>query len=251
MTIRKTVLKTLTKALFLAFIFGAPTGLAAQPNEDLVALFNDWRTFEQPEMAGGAPDYTATAMARKHQELKAYQARLAAMDMTGWPVEWQVDYQLIRAEMNGMDFNIRVLQSWARDPAFYTTIWTAQSDTPAHEGPTHHGLVELWTYSFPLSDEAEAKLANELAVIPPLLEQARGNLTGNARDLWISGIENIKGQAGALRALQKRVPRAGKKLKRALTQAIEATAGFIIWLEVQAPQALVKKITPGICKTFI
>lgn len=234
MKIRKAFLKTLTKALFLVLIFCIPTSLAAEPNQDLVALFNDWRAFEQPEIAGGAPDYTAAAMAKKHQELKTYQARLSALDTTGWPVEWQVDYQLIRAEMNGMDFNIRVLQSWVRDPAFYTTIWTAQSDTPAHEGPTHHGLVELWTYSFPLSDAAEAQLAKELAVIPPLLEQARGNLTGNARDLWISGIENIKGQAAALRALKKETPRASKKLKRAITQAIEATAGFVIWLEAQA-----------------
>ena len=50
--------------------------------------------------------------------------------------------------MHGLDFNIRILQPWARDPAFYKSIWTGQSDTPAHEGPTHHAVVELWTYSF-------------------------------------------------------------------------------------------------------
>ena len=81
----------------------------------------------------------------------------------------QVDYALVRAEMNGFDFNVRVLKSWARDPAFYKSIWTEQSDTPAHEGPTHHGAVEVWTYSFPLTAATEAKLIAELRQVPPLL----------------------------------------------------------------------------------
>ncbi len=59
--------------------------------------------------------------------------------------------------MNGIDFDLRVLQPWVRDPAFYKTIWTEQSDTPAHEGPSNHAIVELWTYSFPLSKAAEAE----------------------------------------------------------------------------------------------
>ena len=64
--------------------------------------------------------------------------------------------------MNGLDFDLRVLRPWARDPAFYKSIWTGQSDTPAHEGPTHHAVVELWTYTFPLSaaDEAAARAAS-------------------------------------------------------------------------------------------
>lgn len=67
-------------------------------------------------------------------------------------------------QMNGFAFNLRVLEPWARDPAFYATVWTGQSDTPAHEGPCAHGLVELWTYSFPLSrngEEIRALIAKE------------------------------------------------------------------------------------------
>lgn len=33
--------------------------------------------------------------------------------------------------MNGFDFNFRVLQPWARDPAFYQQIGSYQSDVPA------------------------------------------------------------------------------------------------------------------------
>ena len=203
--------------------------------DELVALFEDWRAFERSGERDGAPDYTAGAMARKHAELAAYRARLAAIDPSGWPIERQVDWQLVRAEMNGLDFAIRVLAPWARDPAFYTSVWTEQSDTPAHEGPTHHALVELWTYSFPLSPAAEAKLAAELRTIPPLLAQARGNLVGNGRELWEAGIGNLRDQGEALVALKDRTAGSADELREALDAAHAATLSFVSWLEAQAP----------------
>ena len=89
----------------------------------------------------GAPDYTAATFQRRHGELAAWQARLAAIAPESWPIAQQVDYQIVRAEMNGFDFYVRVLQPWVRDPAWYVSIWTAQSDTPAHEGPTNHAAI--------------------------------------------------------------------------------------------------------------
>ena len=203
--------------------------------QDLVAPFAEWRAFEQPPDRNGAPDYSAATFARRHQELMGYQQRLAAIREGSWPVEQQIDHQLLRAEMNGMDFYIRVLQPWARDPAFYKTVWTDQSDTPAHEGTTHHRLAEIWTYEFPLSPTAAAKLAGELSVIPPLLEQARGNLTGNARDLWITGTGTMQQQVSALDALAEKTAANGKRLRRAVRAAREATVGFVGWLQQQAP----------------
>ncbi|MGH8285674.1 MAG: DUF885 family protein, partial [Steroidobacteraceae bacterium] len=114
------------------------------------------------------------------------------------------------------------------------SVWTAQSDTPAHEGPTHHGLVELWTYSFPLTLAAEHKLAEELGVIPPLLAQARINLVGNARDLWMSGIGTIRQQVQDLAELEQKTSKAGPELKRAIQAAGKATADFVAWLEKEA-----------------
>jgi len=203
--------------------------------QDLVSLFTQWRAFEQPPDREGAPDYTAATFARRQQELKTYQQRLAAISPGSWPVEQQVDYQIVRAEMNGMDFNIGVLQPWARDPAFYTTVWTEQSDTPAHEGPTNHATVELWTYSFPLSKAAEAGLARGLAVIPPLCEQARANLTGNARDLWITGAGTLRTQVADLDALAEKTRSNGRVLKKAIADARAATVALIDWLDAEAP----------------
>ena len=206
---------------------------AGSSYEELTALFEEWRAFERPPMRDGAPDYTAETMARKHRELAGYQARLNAIDPGGWPIEQQADWHLVRAEMNGLDFNIRVLRPWARDPAFYASVWTYQSDTPAHEGPTHHALVELWTYSFPLSAEDEAKLAGELRTIPPLLAQARVNLVGNARELWVAGIGDLRGQVAVLEELSKKAAEAGAELRAAIAAATAATRSFVDWLEVE------------------
>ncbi len=215
----------------------APSAEAAQAAgyDGLVKLFKDWRAFERPPMKDGAPDYTAATFARRLQELAAYRQRLDAIDAAGWPVEARVDHALVRAEMNGFDFYARVLQPWARDPAFYMSVWNDQSDTPAHEGSEHHGIVELWTYEYPLSPEAEKKLAGELAVVPPLLAQAEGNLTGNARDLWITGAGTMRGQVDSLDALAKKTAGSGRALRTAIQQAREATVRFVAWLDAQAP----------------
>lgn len=208
----------------------APAGYDA-----LLALFTQWRAFEKPPLRDGAPDYGSAAMAAQHEGLRAFQARLLAIDPSGWPVAQQVDYHLVRAEMNGLDFNHRVLRPWARDPAFYLSVWTDQSDTPAHEGPTHHAVIELWTYSFPLSAADEARLAAELTAIPPLLRQARENLVGNARELWLTGIGTMQGQVTALEDLKRRTAGSGEALAGSISAASRATRDFVAWLEEQAP----------------
>lgn len=201
--------------------------------QELASLFADWRGFERPEDREGAPDYSAAAMERKLVGLKGYQDRLAAINVAQLPVEQQVDHHLVRAEINGMAFNIRVLKPWQRDPAFYQSVWTGQSDTPSHEGPMHHAPVELWTYEFPLDRASQARLKRELRTIPPLLLQARTNLTGNARDLWLSGTTTMNGQATALGALRERTSSAG--LRKAIDDALASTQTFVAWLEAQAP----------------
>ncbi len=219
---------------FSAVAAASPTRRSNIVNESLVSLFNDWRAFERPQMQAGVPDYRAAAMAKKHSQLKSFQDRLAALEVSALPVNQQIDHHLVRAEMNGMDFNIRVLKPWQRDPAFYQSVWEEQSDTPEHEGPMHHAPVELWTYSFPLSSVSETKLLGEVGTIPPLLQQARANLTGNARDLWTSSIKTMQGQAAALRDLRGKI--GSGTLKRAVDDALASTESFVSWLQDEAPK---------------
>ena len=168
-------------------------------------------------------------------ELAVLRSRLDQMETSSWPIEQQVDWHLVRAEMNGMDFNIRILKPWARDPAYYTTVWDAQSDTPAHEGPAHHGLLEVWQYDFPLSADAAVKMEGTLRSIPSLLTQARTNLVGNAREMWESGIGNLRGQAASLESLRGQTGEQNANFQEALTSAHTETLQFVEWLEEQTP----------------
>src|SRR3546814_4234825 len=78
-------------------------------------------------------DYTPAGMTAKAAALPGWQARLAAIDPAGWPVEQADDYLLVKAEMNGMDFDQRVLRPWARDPSFYVTVWPHRSEEHTSE----------------------------------------------------------------------------------------------------------------------
>lgn len=205
--------------------------------QELVQLFSDWREFEDPPLLNGAPDYTPERFAKDHQIFQGLEKRLNKIKIGDWPTACQVDWHIVRAEMNGYDFNYRVLKPWVRDPAYYQTVWMDQSDVPAHEGPTNHATLEFWTYQFPTSSDEENRLSKDLKVIPPLLKQARENLTGNARDLWIAGIENIKGQTRDLDRIAENIMSSNPQpeLTAALKDAQKATVDFTGWLEKQAP----------------
>jgi len=203
---------------------------------ELLQLFEDWREFESPPLLDGAPDYTAEQFTSRYEGFLALRNRLHRLDPSDWPIPQQVDWHLVRAEMNGYDFNQRVLQPWVRDPAYYDSIWTGRSDVPAHEGPTHHAVVELWTYDFPLSGAEEARLIAELSVIPPLMAQAQKNLTGNAAELWVAGIRNIRAQRTKLDRLAERVAdTASDELNAIIARSQVATDELLQWLAAEAP----------------
>lgn len=223
------------RAILAATLVLASLSVQASEYAELVDLFEDWRAFEAPPLHEGAPDYRAATFVERQGAFLDLESRLEALDRSDWSVEEQVDWEIVRAEMNGYDFNRRVLKPWARDPAFYATVWTYRSDVPAHEGPTHHALTELWTYEFPLTASASERLASDLAVIPPLYRQARRNLTGNARDLWIAGIRDIRSQAEVLEDLQASTADAATpELAGAITDALIATRDLVAWLESES-----------------
>lgn len=204
--------------------------------EDLTTLFQEWRIFENPLKKDGAPDYTAETFKKRWPAFKQLQAKLLAIDTTGWQVAQQVDWHIVWAEMNGYDFNHRILKPWERDPAYYKSLWMSRSDVPAHEGPTHHGTTEIWTYNFPLNSAAKTKLLNDFKVIPALNEQAKLNLTGNAKDLWIAGIRDIRSQSANLKSVMEYEGIKGdNELVAAIQTAITSTDGLVTWLEKEAP----------------
>ncbi|HEX3603641.1 MAG TPA: DUF885 family protein [Steroidobacteraceae bacterium] len=241
-----------------AMLLTALPGHGAEPNHGaapagyagLVKLFERWRDFEHPVLQDNVPDYGATAMAAKAAALPAWREKLEAIDTKGWPQQQLSDYKLVKAEMNGLDFNLRILRPWARDPAFYVSIWAARTDVPLREASNVYPQIELYRYRFPLSAEAQRDLTTKIGAIPALLSQAKQNLKeSNARDLWVFGVQELRNQSGTLSALaagtltvstlegsqHADISAAAPDLKSAIAHAKNATDDFIAWLENEAP----------------
>ena len=241
---------TIRIAIAVALVLPTIVAGQTQPRtyDQLLGLFKEWRTFEEPpRLAGGVPDYTPATNAKRLEGLRALQSRLAAIDRAGWTVPQQVDYHLVRAEMNGMDYHLRVLLPFARDPAYYAYLITEESDTPSKEGPVIHGAIKLYDYPIwprtvleqpaPLTPAQAGDLATRLQTIPPLLQAARSNLAGaNARDLWIGGVRAFEEQSEALATLRTRVGGSNEGLSATIVAAQTATNEFAAWLQAEAPK---------------
>jgi len=200
--------------------------------DSLENIFIEWRSFEKPPKYRGAPDYRKKTFDSRMIEFEQLRKRLNEVDKASLDTESQVDWTLIWAEMNGFEFNYNILKPWERDPAFYKSLWMNRSDVPAHEGPTHHMVVEVWQYDFPLSRQQSKKLTNELSIIPEFNQQAKTNLTGNARDLWIAGIRDIDTQVINLELL-KNFPgvKEHKDLILIIDESISSTKSLSKWLK--------------------
>jgi len=199
--------------------------------DDLVKLYQEWREFQKPAIEKGVPDYTQDAMAQQHLDLKDYQARLESMEPRSWPLSQQVDYHIVRAEMNGLDFDHRVLKPWSRNPCFYAVYYTSPSDVPALEGPWRYGTLCLWKYTFPLKGKEYEDFQMRLKAIPKVLEQAKENLTEEAKDLWFLGIRRKKAESGYLTNLAERLGEDHPNLVPRINQAKAAVDEFREWLE--------------------
>ena len=212
---------------------GQSSKITSQYSE-LTNLFKEWRDFEDPPLRDGAPDYTSEAFEQRWPEFERLRSRLLSMDTSNWAINHKVDWYLVWAEMNGYEFNHKILKPWQRDPAYYKSLWMYRSDVPAHEGPTHHRTTEIWTYEFPLSDSEKERLLADLSVIPPLNEQAKINLTGNAKDLWIAGIRDIRSQSTNLKIIRHQPGiKNHQEIVAVIDAAIQSTDDLTNWLEEQ------------------
>jgi len=204
--------------------------------EALLQLFKEFREFQKPRLSeSGVPDYTQAAMAAQKAKLPEFEKRLVGIDTKAWPVDRRVDYEIVRAEMKGLEFDHRVLRPWSRDPSFYAVIQNSESDVPAREGAEIYGCLNVWQYTFPLDARSQAEVRRKLAAIPGILAQARAKLTEDARDLWRLGARKKAGEAVALDRLAERLAGANPDLAPLARQARAAVDDFRKWLEAKIP----------------
>ncbi len=210
-------------------------GQAGDAYKSLVAIHEEFVRLRQPKVVAGVVDYTPTAMTEQRRGLEALRARLAVINPSSWPIPQQVDYHLVRAELNGLDFDHRVVRPWQRDPGLYVDA--------ARRAP----YTDL-----PAKGEDLARLRTELQAVPKLLEQARGNLTTASAELTRIAIRQLEmsdginqgeprrpnppaGVIGWYRDLIERLPKHHPELMADARGALAAAERFRDWLNQSQP----------------
>jgi uncharacterized protein (DUF885 family) len=189
----------------------------------LVSLFSEFREFQEPELKDGFPDYSPAAMERQYSGLKMFQSRLASIDPSNWPVSEQVDYHLVRAEMNGMEYYHRIYRPWFRDPCFYLP-------SQGGAGPVIRIRLRI-PDRLPIPEDRIDEVRTQLKAIPKIYEQARENLTEAAKDLAIIAIHYIDREAGGYRRVARRLAEHHPDLARDAERAGDALEDYGRWLE--------------------
>jgi hypothetical protein len=202
--------------------------------DSLQSLFTEWREFQHPTMMEGVPDYSVAAMKKQHEELKTWQQRLNSFDTAGWPIKHQIDWYLVWAEMNGLDFDHRVVRPWEKDPAFYVWFYLSPSDVPEREGPNIYGAVDMQFFKKDLTSEQAAGIAIRLRQAGKVYAQAKVNLTGNGKDLWTLGARSIREQNDELRTFAAAQEATYPDMAQAAREAIAVGDEFANWVAEQA-----------------
>ena len=140
----------------------------------LVALHDEFLEFDRPAMENALPDYRPETIERQRAGLDGFADRLGAIDPAGWPVPQQVDYLLVRARLNRLDYDLRVRRPWARDPGTYV-------DT----------VQRLAFHEFPIDEDDVARLGMQLGGVPAFLSLARENLTDAGGELTMLALRNL------------------------------------------------------------
>ena len=190
---------------------------------DLVSLFKEFRAFVEPTLIDGIPDYAEATMKKQADSLAKFQARLAGIDTSAWPVSQQVDYHLVRAEMNGLDFHHRVLRPWVHNPGFYGTELIAGF-------PSRGDGINVFMIDFPVPGNEIADLQTQLQAVPKLFDQAKKNLTEPARELAVIAIRTKEKKILMFQDLVERLKTYHADLVPYAEQALTAVTEYRNWL---------------------
>ncbi len=186
--------------------------------DSLISLFKEFRDFQQPESIDGVPDFSVDAMDDKYRNLQAYQNRLNAIDPTGWIIPQKSDYLLVRAEMNGYEFQHRVLRPWSIDPGYYNDVISRYSRSG----------------NLPLQGSILSEMQNQLQIVPAILEQAKANLNNFseiAGDLGTLAVLSLGDTKIAFESLADKLSEHNPELVSNVETVLVAIDDYIHWIE--------------------
>ncbi|MFL6450479.1 MAG: DUF885 family protein [Bryobacteraceae bacterium] len=147
----------------------------AGPGDSMVAFSTDfwiWRARYQPfsqddiprvEHPPGQRDWSASAIAKQREELKAFDGRWKSLPHQTLPVSEQVDYRLLGSALARVHWELEINKRWERDPTFYVD----QAIT---------GLLEALLPPPPFTAERTRQIMERMENIPALFRDGMANL---------------------------------------------------------------------------
>ncbi len=197
----------------------------------LLRLYQEFQEFRRPTVVEGVPDFSPAAIQARAKGLESFRNRLSTLSPEDWTVSEKIDYLLVRAKLNELDFQLRVTRPWERDPGTYVDM-----------------ISRIPYADTPLSEASKENLMNRLKTVPKILEQAKINLTDVSKTLADITIRQLKrsdgvnqgeprrnvppeGVIGWYRDLIERLSEHHPVALPVATQALSSTKDFGDWLE--------------------
>ncbi len=190
----------------------------------------------------GIPDYDALVQRQKDQ-LPIFRSRLEAIDPSGWDIHLKIDYLLLRAEMDALEFDLYVWRQTERNPSFYVNAAIGNVERLLTGGRRMGDNPVLMPYK---KDRA-LKILQALADTEKFLAQARKHLPEFAPELADIALRHPGGgyytEGGELKHIVENYkewaettapyfpPAEAKKLVPAAIQAARQLLEFGSWLE--------------------
>jgi len=143
----------------------------AESLDQLIARFLKERWAEYPVAASNLgvdgyddklTDYSAEAIARRHDMEDRWLARFEAVTDDGLDIDGQIDRELIISTLRGLQI-MRDWEVWKRDPATYL-------------GPALTGVFVLFLHRLRPEEELAADAASRFLAVPQLLEHGKQHL---------------------------------------------------------------------------
>ena len=225
-------------------VFLALTGLcvtaipaSARAGDSIPALAKDfweWRSRYQPfsqddiprlEHPSGQRDWSAPAIAKQRDELRAFDARWKSLPHQNLPVSEGVDYRLLGSALARVHWELELNKRWERDPTFYVD----QAIT---------GLLEALLPPPPFTAPRSREIVERMENIPALFRQGMANLhparpfaelaLGELRDIRPK-LLGVAKEVGPMLTSDSRTSSA--ELDKAATAAANAAEEYRSWLE--------------------
>ncbi|MDE0064466.1 MAG: DUF885 family protein [Gammaproteobacteria bacterium] len=220
-----------------SYAVSAVSQTAGSPQDALVEIFQAAQDLRQPEIVAGIPDFSAAAVERQKAGLAELRSRFDDLDPAGWPMSDQVDYLLVRAELDMLDYGLHVYRATSRSPAFYLS---SISSFGMLSGAALSGLGRLVQQPPPFTEARAAEIVAHMGSVPAILEQAKRNLTEPTREMSGWALATLAdGQSGSrafAEGLRPHFPAEWVgELDSAAAEMGAALESYRLWIEERLP----------------